>query len=782
MTKHRTLFIGILAALTAGIFLFSSCNGLNTPKGTDTAGTPQSGELRIPSASFPTPPGGTTYTGYKIQWTDATGKNREKTISNPADFTFEGGLKAGTLPSIIPIITDNTGTPQEQEPLLIVPVQPDGTALTTDPVITANKFPQAPEGTTYSSYKVTWKDKTGKERQKTVNKPENLILEGGVQQGTLTITPIITGSGGTQEEQEPAQPDPILPPPPPPSSDWQKAVEKGITALENKKWDEALTQFKAAYQAEQNNTTRAYYALVQLASISIKPETVNFMKNRMGFETYPATLDALVNLEWFKEYEFKGGRYSTYYCDLQENVNGSYIRVNGRIINAGEEQAGQTVIDLRSCYERNTLDGLYSQRTHQLIQPEWVYAGSRTLYDHIEATPKQDREMYYHGGWIWQEGKQFVVEKVSETGNFMVRSWGIPAEIIPADTKRYSEGANHGWVDKDYEVAGRFPQVTATEWGKEMFPIFYIPAYLVEHSKDKNVDALVDELYGIIFGAEYTEAKTVLNSLNSTPVTVDKRLLKLTGLSQYFDEDSTVEVQKEQLLGVIGGFTLAKGAFEFIQSYSFNTDLSILKFDWENVRFDESLAQNINGYDQNLDPFNNGFLKGRSRQKLQDSKQSFIEGADVLIALYDSLTNHPNMPAEAQEEVKKLEFIKAVVTEVRNAIRDGRTANFLVGQDNMMKENFAAFELDMGKIFTYEYFKLSNAFEMNGTKPKVFPAGNGEPAYLQMKYKSFVKDFMHIVIKEHDGSEYDIATIFDRGNMRIPLEGPLGEKIKKFYE
>jgi len=81
-----------------------------------------------------------------------------------------------------------------------------------------------------------------------------------------------------------------------------------------------------------------------------------------------------------------------------------------------------------------------------------------------------------------------------------------------------------------------------------------IPAYIIEHSDSAKVDQLIDELYGILFGKEFTNASTVLNSLDATKsVTINKQLIKRLGMSgedRIFPEDTDVELQKEQLLPI----------------------------------------------------------------------------------------------------------------------------------------------------------------------------------------------------------------------------------------
>ena len=443
------------------------------------------------------------------------------------------------------------------------------------------------------------------------------------------------------------------------STNWKSYIQAGIAELEKEHsdFDAALAKFKDAYNAEQNNTTKAYYAVVQLAYISVKPETVNFMQNRMGFAAYPGTLNALVNLEWFDE--------------------------------------------------------------------------------RIEQYPNPD---------------------------------GTTSELI-----------------------FHFPKMkAAAEWCKEFDPLLQIPAYLIEHSDSANIDQLLDELYGILFGKEFTDASNLLNSLDaSKPVIIDKKLIEVLHMDKdIFDAGTDVELYKDQLLGIIGGLTVTKGAIELLQSYSFNTDLNILKWNWEK---EDEILKNLGSYDQKQDPFNNGFLKGRSQQKIVDAKADMVKGADLLLAAYKSLTESATLPAKAKEElVKNTGFIQEMVQEIRDAIKDGRKANLLIGENNPLAKPpvypeplpgephptpvyLTEFKIDMGNVFKYGYFKLSNLFEMDGSKPKIYPA-DGSPdsfPYMKLTLKSFLDDF--VTIRLNDGRE-----VFE--DFKIPLNNAAGAKIINFYK
>ncbi|MGI5100213.1 hypothetical protein E4N70_10590 [Treponema vincentii] len=672
------------------------------------------------------------------------------------------------------------------------PANQDNTKPAAQQMVAADVFPKAPDGTTYSGYKITWTDAQGKEQTKTVTVDDiknGIVLTGGVKEGTKPkVTPLVKNADGTETEK----PDATQEVNPSSSTDWKLYIKAGIDELSREKpdYDAALAWFKDAYGAEKNNTTKAYYAVVQLASISVKQETVDFMQNKMGFATYPKKLNALVNLDWFKEQTYKTRSWTNACTYLfLEKTDGYYYRVSGHI--ASSPDTAKVSIQLsqnRDIYERGTFAGLNGK---------WGELGYDEAWKKIDSMPIADRKRWYdYNGpdQLPHTGEYFIVDSFDENGNYMV--WNSPyIESMQgaAVAKRYDREIE-GNISYYYDAQGSLyaPELKpAADWYKELNPLLQIPAYIIEHSDSTNVDQLIDELYGILFGKEFTNASTVLNSLDATKsVTIDKQLIKRLGMSgedRIFPEDTDVELQKEQLLGLIGSMTVAKGAFELVQSYSFNTDLNILKWNWEK---EDEILKNLGSYKQSQDPFNNGFMKGRSSSKMADAKADIVKGADLLLAAYKSLTDSETLPSEVKAKVKEYtDFVQVIVQEIRDAVAEGRKANILIGENNPLAKPpvypeplpgephpapvyLTKFEIDMGKVFTYEYFKLSNLFEMDGSKPKIYDA-NGSVPYMNLTLKRFMDDF--VTVKFNNNSEIFV-------DFGIPLNNDAGKKIINFYK
>lgn len=649
-------------------------------------------------------------------------------------------------------------------------------------VLEAGVFSKAPEGTTYTGYKITWTDAQGKTQTKEVTMDEvknGIVLTGGLQEGSKpTVTPYEKLADGSIKYY----PDAAQEVSPSAGTDWKLYIQAGIDELGKDKpdYDAALAKFKDAYNAEKNNTTKAYYATAQLASISVKPAAVNFMRNKMGFATYPAKLNALINLDWFKDETRSQTRTGNSTISIStptfsKSSSFNYKRVKGHI--ADTPDATKVSIPVNGNLAR------FEMGTVGPLAGKWSELGYNALLKKIIDTPLKDRKSWYSHYDSPDSGKYLIVDAFDDAGTYLVGHSDVHEMQGYDAAQGYSSEDWNNFITYEYQYEEvstwhvQYPQLQpAADWYKDFDPLLQIPAYIIEHSDSANVDQLIDELYGILFGSEFAEASAALNSLDaSKPITIDKKLIKVLYMDgNIFAEGADVQLQKDQLLGIIGGLTAVKGVFELLQSYSFNTDLNILKWNWDK---DDEILKNLGNYNQAQDPFNNGFFKGRDSQKIADAKADIVKGADLLLAAYESLTNSETLPADAKAKVKEYtDFAQVIVKEIRNAVQEGKTANLLVGENNPLKEDIQVFTIDMGKAFTYEYFKLMNLFEMNESKPKIHPADSTHSSpYMMLTFERFMNDFVTIKIKDGGGGR-----IFEDSD--IPLSGTAGEKIINFYK
>jgi hypothetical protein len=80
-------------------------------------------------------------------------------------------------------------------------------------------------------------------------------------------------------------------------------VVDGINNLKNKSYDAAISSFETAYAKNNNDPEAIFYSsLAKLAAISTEPAVIDLMKNKLGFYSYPGTMNALLSARWKDDY------------------------------------------------------------------------------------------------------------------------------------------------------------------------------------------------------------------------------------------------------------------------------------------------------------------------------------------------------------------------------------------------------------------------------------------------------------------------------------------------
>lgn len=126
---------------------------------------------------------------------------------------------------------------------------------------------------------------------------------------------------GLKTEQKAVEPDFVIIEP-----DYTEALESGYAALEAENYGTAVERFMQAYEIAQNNETRMHAALAYLASISVDSAVVDLMRDKLGFVSYPAELNALINLDnWWTDHEWENGYYTGVWNEETQQWEEVYI-------------------------------------------------------------------------------------------------------------------------------------------------------------------------------------------------------------------------------------------------------------------------------------------------------------------------------------------------------------------------------------------------------------------------------------------------------------------------
>lgn len=87
----------------------------------------------------------------------------------------------------------------------------------------------------------------------------------------------------------------------PSTKKYVELINDAVDYFADLKLDEGIEKIKQAYDSEKNDTTKMYYALAKLALISTDNDTVKFIKETCGFESYPNKLNALIDADWWED-------------------------------------------------------------------------------------------------------------------------------------------------------------------------------------------------------------------------------------------------------------------------------------------------------------------------------------------------------------------------------------------------------------------------------------------------------------------------------------------------
>lgn len=304
MKRYRICVSVLAAMLTVSTAVFvTGCNTPvspdnpgNTPGG-DTGGTENPGDnTGGDSSELPVGNGTATITEddfpvgefdqYEITWTPAGGEKQPKLVDS-----IEEVIITGLNPEEKYTFTV-TGVEQFGSPKILSKFVGEDTRASAVQILKSTDFNDFDHGTTHVD--ITWTPVNKVEQPLRVSlgdaKAEGVTAE-NFASGEYTFT-----LQGIRIEEKPATPEIE-------ASSYSALLETGYNALEREDYDSAVASFMAAYAAEANNKTKMHAALARLAAISVNEQVVTLMRERIGFASYPGTLNALINTdEWCKRF------------------------------------------------------------------------------------------------------------------------------------------------------------------------------------------------------------------------------------------------------------------------------------------------------------------------------------------------------------------------------------------------------------------------------------------------------------------------------------------------
>lgn len=470
------------------------------------------------------------------------------------------------------------------------------------------------------------------------------------------------------------------------SKPYKNLLNEGIDLLFDQKYDEGVAKIKEAYNKEQNDETKLYYALAEIATISTDGSVSNIMKNNFSVKNYPSTLNALINGEWLKEY--KRGYYEDVYTLSEASDDGSYyyycVKVSGD-------------------------------------RCDWNSDGKKY---YIEALLDEDDD------WISTYATDFYYVKnikLDENGKYLVHENSLPEELKSQIQKKYRLKYDHEkrvLIDHD---STKFPDYNVPEWLKNSdrykeslikstqtsaTTSLLLLGNLVECNPN-GANGLIDNILKI-FDGKFENAKKLAASISEGNVLVPSKVISALCLEDVLG-DSSVYVGKSELNVLISSMQILKGAFQWLSSYDLSANVSSAKdFFGENpkeLEFFRKLA-------------NTKSLKVRNAGAMETSKKTFIEAVEILENSYNYLVSSASSyPQAAKDEVARYgNVVLAAAENLNECLKSGGI--FYIPNENpfeTLKWNATSssnsFGIDMGKLFTAGYF--SDIFERDGSDLKI---------------------------------------------------------------
>ena len=449
-------------------------------------------------------------------------------------------------------------------------------------------------------------------------------------------------------------------------SNYKTLIDDGWTLLQKLDIDAAINCFNQAYKTEPNDETAMYYALAQIASISVDENIQKLAKENFGIVSFPNKLNALISSDWLKEY-YETEEKAIY--EVKKSTNGSFIRVSGTEV---EESYNYETWELNTsiAYKENSKGDL-EYASNYLTDVKLDNNGKYFIYT-----------FSYYGS---EDYTDYLYERNYNGTKKVLRDYGIvaPEFKIPtfADTDPWYTNTLLGSTQTSYTVA-------------------YLMLANLFSCNPKGFNGMVDNILAAV-NTRLDAAIKAAESMTNASVTLDKKYVKLLGLDEYLG-DSTVKLGKAELDIVIASMEIIRGAFQMMAATDLSLDLTQITKLFEN-KWEDSFTRILNIPTVNT-------LGARSQKSMDNAKASFVDAINRLNSSYTFMKSEDSLlPAEVREYLDSTEI--NTIIKYANSIKKTLEATKPEDQVLTIKIDDVTVDIDLGKIFTAGYF--ANLIEKN---------------------------------------------------------------------
>ncbi len=573
-------------------------------------------------------------------------------------------------------------------------------------------------------------------------KIENVVIETS-DDATQEDLPTVNYSEDTLIEKETVQKIPFKDGT---ASQYIEAAVKILTAgnkLPDTDIDLALSYFKKAYETEQTDETKLFYALAEVASISTDASVAKLLKENFGIINYPASVNALLSGNWMKAYEDIG----TYYAvEFEKDPDGDFVR--GKMPK-----------------NPNDITALRFNSQYLLHDEYWMYSDDwATSILNIEPSTDGDImfSLNYDNGLYDSEMSPKVMAAFRETYKECLYSISgykyvrLPSSAMGNDIKAVApEFTIIDEKDPNYQ-ATLFNSLQTTE------SVAYLMLSNLFTCNAEGFNKLIDNILNI-YGTRFENAKALVADIKQESITVPANIINALELDEMLGAN-TVKIGKAEVDVLFAAMDIYKGLFQWFSSYDLSLDLDVLKnkvfqsYDqnspyssWASLlaTYTMKLEDNLSGELPGLFSLTNGkTMTVRDAAAMDASKNTILNAVNKAIASYEYITgDNKTYPSEIKTQIKEYAApVYAVVKEVATAL-EGGTVFEVKNTDG--KTQFA---IDLGKFFTAGY--LSNLLEKDSKGDIKFTvygySGNNYDNYEQPICFKDNKEYAFDITKAYD--------------------------------
>ncbi len=459
-------------------------------------------------------------------------------------------------------------------------------------------------------------------------------------------------------------------------------VSEANTELSNGNYQQAIDKFRVAYAKNPNDENKIYYALTELAALSVDETIVDIIRNKLGAKSYPATMGALLNSAWAKDKKQSvlGSGWTKSYqksksyplMEFVQDDNGPYIRASGQPTNSPSS-------------ENRYIQGI-------LYDGEWW-----PYFFYMDI--KKEYSGFYLTNVTPDKNGQYIVLRDSS------KDASVPTDCrfnMPNIIKRKNVGGSDSFTLPELAVPSwvtsldsyKSTLIGTTLSAESVGYLLY--ANIISNNENGLNDTVDKLLFAIHKKSEFI--KGIVDTLGNGTAKLEASFIKSLNLQEFLGEDA-LEISKTEMNALVSALECVDAILHYISAYDLSANLKA--------------AETESGTKQNtLKTIKNCVtaqtLASRDPEKISAAKTLALDALSRVISSYTNIKTSTRYPQVIKDNVSKYgDIFYDGAVKAKAAIENGSVfyiPKTLDGTAFPSDLASAAFGIDMGKVFTPGYF------------------------------------------------------------------------------